>query len=49
MSNDFYTLEKLNEYQQRKWDELDRQGRFIIHDEIACESQRYLKEYSNSR
>ncbi len=39
MSNDFYTLEKLNEYQQAKWDELDRQGRFIIHDEIACESQ----------
>lgn len=39
MSNDFYTLEKLNEYQQAKWDELDRQGRFIIHDEITCKSQ----------
>ncbi|GIO96872.1 hypothetical protein J14TS5_19580 [Paenibacillus lautus] len=39
MNNDVYTLEKLNEYQQAKWDELDRQGRFIIHDEIACESQ----------
>ncbi|WP_127593124.1 hypothetical protein [Paenibacillus lautus] len=39
MNNDFYTLEKLNEYQQAKWDELDRQGRFIIHDEIASESE----------
>ncbi|EGG34414.1 hypothetical protein HMPREF9412_0785 [Paenibacillus sp. HGF5] len=35
MNNDIYTLEKLNEYRQAHWDELDRQGRFIIHDEIG--------------
>lgn len=44
MNNDLYTLEKLNEYQQAKLNDLDRQGRFIIHDETGIsQSQRVSK------
>ncbi|MEF7438024.1 hypothetical protein V4V36_00520 [Paenibacillus lautus] len=42
MNNDIYTLEKLNEYRQAHWDELDRQGRFIIHDEIGASESEFV-------